>query len=164
MELDVDAGGCETAQLLLIHNLEQMLTFNVVKRDVEGRSQFLQKFEAITWRQRRAKILRRFFGLCRLVLEVESSDPARQMDQLRGGPPKQVRKCYGKDRHRVLDIIGRYVDRNWNFQFPNDRQTDRIYSAPTIVHSYNRGAGRKPARGQSVQRISQRQNRIALSL
>src|SRR5437588_3236894 len=164
MELDVDAGGCEVAQLLFIHNLEQVLTFNIVKGDVEGRRQFLQKFEAIAWRQRRAKILRRFFGLCRLALEVESSDPARQMDQLRGGSPEQVRNCYRKDRHRVLDIIGRYVDRNWNLQFPNDRQTDRMYSAPAIVHSYNRGARRKPACSQSVQRISQRQNRIALSL
>src|SRR6202030_3079024 len=57
--------------------------------------------------------------------------------------------------------VGRYVDRNWNFQFPNERQADRINAAPAIVHGYNRSAGRKPARGQSVKRISQRQNRIA---
>jgi hypothetical protein len=83
------------------------------------------------------------------------------LDQLQGGSPEQVRNGYGIDRHPVLDIIGRYVDRNWNFQFPNDRQTDRINSAPAIVHSYNCRARRKPARGQSIQRISQRQNRIA---
>src|ERR1700730_17372983 len=83
-------------------------------------------------------MLRRFFRLCRLALQVESSDPARQMDQLRGGSPEQVRNCYGIDRHPVLDVIGRYVDRNWNFQFPKERQADRINAAPAIDHGYNR--------------------------
>jgi len=145
---------CQTAQLLFIHNLEQVLPFNLMKRDVECRRQFLQKLEAIARRQRPAEILRRLFGLCRVALQVERSDPARQMDRLRGGSPEQVRNRYGIDRHPVLDIICRYVDRNWNFQFLNEGQAHRINAAPAIVHGYYRGAGRKPARGQSVQRIS----------
>ena len=115
MELDVDAGRCEAAQLLFIHNLEQVLPFNLIKRDAECGRQLLQELEAIARRQRRAEILCRFFGLCRLALQVESSDPARQMDQLRGGSPEQVRNGYGINRHPVLDIISRYIDRNWNF-------------------------------------------------
>jgi len=66
VELDVDAGSCQTAQLLFIHNLKQVLSFNIMKRNVECRRQFLQELKAIARRQRRAKILRQFFRLCRL--------------------------------------------------------------------------------------------------
>src|SRR3984893_7048938 len=104
MQLDVDAGSCEAAQLLFIHNLEQVLPFNLMKRDVECRRQFLQELEAIARRQRPAEILRRLFGLGRVALQVECSDPARQMDQLRGGSPEQVRNSYGIDLRPVLDI------------------------------------------------------------
>src|SRR5258707_9495058 len=58
----------------LFRSLEQVLPFNLMKRDVECRRQFLQKLEAIARRQRRAEMLRRFFGLCRLRSEEHTSE------------------------------------------------------------------------------------------
>ena len=37
MELNVDAGSYEAAQLLFIHDLEKVLSFDLVKGDTEDR-------------------------------------------------------------------------------------------------------------------------------
>ena len=37
MELNVDAGSREAAQLMFIHDLEKVLAFDLIKRDVEDR-------------------------------------------------------------------------------------------------------------------------------
>src|SRR5580692_7675584 len=154
MELDVDPGSREAAQLLFVHDLEKVLPFYLIEADTKHRRQLPQEFEALIGRQLRTEFLRHLLGLCRLAFQVETADPARQIDHSRSGSPEQVRNCYSIDWHPVLDIIRRYVDRNWNLQFLDDRQTDRINSAPTIVHGYDRRARRKLARRQRVQRIS----------
>jgi len=97
MQLDVDAGSCEAAQLLFIHNLEQVLPFNLMKRDVECRRQFLQKLEAIARRQRRAEMLRRFFGHIGLNARIRCA----LAEQRLGGD-------YGAS-HLILLVVGLLV-------------------------------------------------------
>src|SRR4029077_1805391 len=160
MELDVDTAGGEAPQLLFVHDLEQVLTFDFIKRDAEGLRQLSQELEPFVRRQLRAEFLRRLLGVLRLAFQVESSEAAWQIDQLGRRPPEQVRNRHSVNRHPVLDIISRYIDRDRDSQFPNDREPDRINSAPAIIHSYNRGTGRKTVRSQGIQRISQGQNRV----
>ena len=55
----------------------------------DGR-QLSQELEALVRRQRRAEFLRHLLGPFRLAFQVERSDSARQINQSRGGSPKQV--------------------------------------------------------------------------
>src|SRR5213592_1821350 len=51
VELDVDARFSEVAELLFIHNPEQLLSFNLVKGDGKRVRRFFQKRQAIGGRQ-----------------------------------------------------------------------------------------------------------------